>query len=124
MTGFAFGSQRPARGTVLRALRQDVRFPWVALTDDAAYAVMREDGAPDTAGGVLLVTPYEVPGGQDERMLSAWDAGRAVHREQRGYLGARLYQGEDAFRFVSVARWSSPLMYARALQRPPFAEAA
>ena len=32
--------------------------------------------------------------------------------------------GESDFRFVNLARWSSPLMFARATQRPEFREAA
>ena len=38
----------------------------------------------------------------------------------------RLHRASGAaeFRFVNVARWSSPLMFARALDRPAFRESA
>jgi hypothetical protein len=51
---------------------------------------------------------------------------RALLAARQGYLGARLYRsdGPTGFRFVAVVRWSSPLMYARALQQPEIADAA
>jgi heme-degrading monooxygenase HmoA len=117
-----------------RALRHDVdfRFVEVALVDSPGagrenlYEVVREDGTPEVEGGVVLIEPFEVPGGQDERFLAGWDRARDVLARQRGYIGARLYRniGPGDFRFVDVARWSSPLMYARALQRQDFREAA
>lgn len=117
-----------------RALRQDAafRFVDVALVDFPGaehanlYEVMREDGTPDVEGGVVLIEPFEVPGNQDERFLAGWDRARDVLERQRGYLGARLHRnlGPGGFRFVGIARWSSPLMYARALRRPDFQEVA
>lgn len=116
------------------ALRQDVdfRFVDVALVhspgagQENLYEVVREHGTPDVEGGVVLIEPFEVHDGQDERFLAGWDRARAVLARQRGHIGARLYRniGPGAFRFVESARWSSPLMYARALQRPDFREAA
>jgi heme-degrading monooxygenase HmoA len=129
---------------LLRALRDDVEFRFVAVGERASpaasaspaagaspaatalYEVAREDGTPDVSGGVVLVNPFEVPGGDDERFLTGWDAARAVLAEQQGYLGTRLHRSAEParFRFVNMARWSSPLMFARALQRPEFAAAA
>jgi heme-degrading monooxygenase HmoA len=68
-----------------------------------------------------------VPASSDERFLAGWRAARDVLATQRGYLGTRLYRGVEAtarFRFINVARWSSPLMHARALQHPEFERAA
>jgi heme oxygenase (mycobilin-producing) len=129
-----------------RALRPDVdfRFVDVARVDsgvsDAAvpgatlpyrahpglYEVVREDGTPDIEGGVVLINPFEVADEDDERFLAGWDRAREAIAQQRGYLGTRLHRSVAPadFRFVNVARWSSPLMFARALKRPDFQQAA
>jgi len=116
-------------GTLYRALRPDVEFRFVAVGaagGGAEYEVVREDGAPETAGGVTLINAFEVPGGEDEAFLAGWDGARATLAEQQGYLGTLLHRATGAaeFRFVNVARWSSPLMFARAVERPAFREAA
>jgi heme-degrading monooxygenase HmoA len=114
-------------GVLYRALREDVDFRFVALGGDGAeYEVIREDGTDQVEGGVTLINAFEVPDGEDDGFLAGWDAARATLAEQQGYLGTRLHHalGAAEFRFVNVARWSSPLMFARALDRPAFREAA
>jgi heme-degrading monooxygenase HmoA len=124
----AFLADWAGPGTLYRALRPDVEFRFVALgaAGGAEYEVVREDGAPETAGGVTLIDAFEVPDSEDEAFLAGWDGARATPAEQQGYLGTRLHRATGAaeFRFVDVARWSSPLMFARALERPAFREAA
>ncbi len=65
------------------------------------YELVREDGAVQESGGVVLVhewrEPPELPTGR------------------RGYIGSRLYRGAE--RYVEIAWWSSPLMVFRA-KRP------
>jgi heme-degrading monooxygenase HmoA len=85
-----------------------------------AAGVVRETGTPDVAGGVVLIEPFTVPAGDDEAFLAAWEQLREARAHQRGYLGSRLY-GQP--RFVDFTRWSSPLMYARALKLPSVQEA-
>jgi heme-degrading monooxygenase HmoA len=70
--------------------------------------------------------PFEVPPDADEQFLTGWDRARAVLARQQGYLGTRLHRSAAPadFRFVNIARWSSPLMFARALKRPEFQRAA
>jgi heme-degrading monooxygenase HmoA len=128
-----------AAATLHRALRADVDFRFVAVArvdsppaapDPAlpfaahpgVYEVVREDGRPDVAGGVVLINPFDVPPDADESFLAGWHGARAVLARQQGYLGARLHRslGPADFRFVDVARWSSPLMFSRALARPEF----
>ena len=69
-------------------------------------------GAPD---GVLLIAPFDVPAGEDDRFLAAWEAVRAAFSARQGHLSAQLQRSRDA-RFVAVVHWSSPLMYARAVR--------
>jgi heme oxygenase (mycobilin-producing) len=114
-------------GTVYRALRADVDFPFAEIADGPEYEAVREDGTPDREGGVVPINPFEVPPEADDAFLAGWDRARAMLAEQQGYLGTRLHRSTDAaarFRFVNVARWSSPLMVQRALQRPEFQSAA
>jgi heme oxygenase (mycobilin-producing) len=135
-----------------RALRRDVEFRFVdvALVESAdawrraigdaelpgatmpfkahsgLYEVVHEDGMPEDPGGVILINPFEVPAGDEERFLSRWQAARELLATERGYLGTRLHRSLAAasFRFVNIARWSSPLMFSRAVQRPEFQQAA
>ena len=106
---------RPA----LEAVISDPAYPGLATS---LYEVVREHGTPGVEGGVVLVDPITSPDGEDERLLEDWDRSRAVLGEQQGYLGTRLHRrvGSSGFRFVDIARWSSPLMFARALRRSEF----
>jgi hypothetical protein len=72
--------------------------------------------APDAAGGVLLIVPFEVPAGEDDRFRAAWEPAQERFSTHRGYLGAQVLAGPDT-RFVAVVHWSSPLMYARAVRQ-------
>jgi hypothetical protein len=72
-------------------------------------------GGPDDEGGVLLIVPFAVPEGEDERFLAAWERVAEVFAHRRGFLGAQLLPSPGA-RFVAVVHWSSPLMYARAVR--------
>jgi len=101
----AWAAEAPPGATLHRALRPDVPHRFASLAS----------GAPDDHGGVLLIVPFEVPVGEGERFLAAWESVPAVFATRRGYLGAQLLPSPDA-RFVAVVLWSSPLMYARAVR--------
>jgi heme-degrading monooxygenase HmoA len=90
------------------------------------YEVVREDGNIDSAEGVVLINPFEVPEGADERFVDGWERAREALAGQEGYLGTRLHRslGSADFRFVNVARWSAPAAFTRAVQRPEFQQAA
>ena len=90
------------------------------------YEVVHEDGLLEDPGGVILINPFEVPAGDEERFLAGWEGARDLLATQRGYLGTQLHRSLAAasFRFVNIARWSSPLMFSRAVQRPEFQQAA
>lgn len=123
-------------GTVHRALRPDVRLRWVTVTPEVVsldvtyirhegdYAVVHEDGDVDGPGGVTLIDAFAVQPADDGRFTAGWQAVRDLLAAQRGYLGTRLHHGDADFRFITIARWSSPLMYFRATQLPAFAELA
>jgi heme-degrading monooxygenase HmoA len=104
--------------TVYRALRDDVRFPFAAVAAGgagAAHVIAYEDGDPDGAGGVVLIEAFAVRPGDDERFRAAWHVARQALDAQRGHLGTRLHRAvaPTPFRYVAVARWSSPLAYAK-----------
>jgi hypothetical protein len=129
-------AREPFPRALHRALRADVdfRFVDVAQVDSpqvrsnalafpahaSLYEVVREHGTPDIEGGAVLIDPFEVQQEEDERFLAGWGRGQEVLARQRGYLGTRLHRSlaPADFRFVEIARWSSPLMFARALGEP------
>jgi heme-degrading monooxygenase HmoA len=125
-----------------RALRSDAKLRFVVVADSAPgweqavaelpfethaalYEAVHEDGAPVGSEGATLINAFEVPAEHDERFIAGWRSMRDLLSTQRGYLGTRLHRSvADAdYRFVNIARWSSPLMFARALELPAVAEA-
>jgi heme-degrading monooxygenase HmoA len=122
LTAIALLDAAPERpgGAVYRALRDDARFPLVVIGPGDGYEVVREEGDVDGTGGVAFINPFEVPPEADERFLAAWEAVGPVLARQHGFLGRRMHRatGDAPFRFVNLGRWSSPLMYARAVAQP------
>ena len=90
------------------------------------YEVVHADGTPDGTDGVILINAFEVPADDDERFVTGWHRARDLLANQPGYLGTRLHRslGPADFRFVNIARWSSPLAFAKAVEQPAFQEAA
>ena len=102
----AWAAEAPPGSTLHRALRSDARWRFAGLPA----------GAPDAAGGVLLIVPFDVPEGEEEdRFLAAWESVGDVFAARRGHLGTQLLRDPDA-RYVAVVHWSSPLMYARTVR--------
>ena len=109
---------------VWREAVADPAFPGAGLpfkSHAALYEVIHEDGKPEGHGGVVLVNPFEVPA-DDDIFVDGWTRAREALASQRGYLGTRLHRSVGAadFRFVNVARWSSPLAFAKAVEQPEF----
>ena len=72
---------------------------------------------------VVLINAFEVPDGQDEAFLQAWERTRAFLSTQEGYLSTRLHRSlspSAEFRFVNVARWESPQAFQAAISQPEF----
>ena len=141
------------RSTALhRALREDADFrfvnvaqvdspdAWRAAISDPAfpggqmpfkahpslYEVVHEDGTPDDGDGVILINPFEVPAEADDAFVEGWHRARELLAAQAGYLGTRLHRslGPADFRFVNIARWSTPSAFATGVERPEFQQLA
>jgi hypothetical protein len=107
-----------AGATLYRALRDDVPVRFVSIArDGGSYELVHEDGAVDERGGVTLITPLDITADAEPEFLRAWHEARDATARHRGYLGTRLYRSGS--RFITVARWSSPLMVARAFTALP-----
>jgi hypothetical protein len=116
-----------AGGRLLRALRDGAEHPYVlvdgpanhAAQHAATYETVREHGDPDPAagGGVILLDLFAVPPEHDEAFEDAWNSERLTGR---GFLGTRLLKAtsDTDLRYAELARWSSPLMIARAAGTP------
>ncbi|HZP30883.1 MAG TPA: antibiotic biosynthesis monooxygenase [Acidimicrobiia bacterium] len=129
--------ERPA-ATLHRALRRDVRFRFVSVagvadtvelpfdTHSGRYEIAHEDGTAMGTQGVTLINPFEVAPDDDEAFLAGWNRAREAVAGCPDYLGTRLHRAVGAadFRFVNVARWSSPLAFSKAIGRPEFEQTA
>ena len=112
-------------GRLLRALRPDAEHPYVLLGGDrrpgalhaATYEIVREHGDPEAEAGVVLLDFYAVPREADDEFVGAWEDDRLTGR---GFLGTQLLRATTStdLRFAELARWSSPLMIARAAGTP------
>jgi heme-degrading monooxygenase HmoA len=75
---------------------------------------------------VVLINAFEVPQGQDEAFLEAWERARQFLATQDGYVSTRLHRSLSPaadFRYVNVAVWQSPQAFQAAISRPGFREA-
>jgi heme oxygenase (mycobilin-producing) len=75
---------------------------------------------------VVLINAFEVPAGQDEAFLQAWERAREFLATQEGYVSTRLHRSLSPaadFRFVNVAVWQSPQAFQAAIAQPGFRNA-
>lgn len=76
---------------------------------------------------VILINAFEVPGGQAEQFIAAWEKTRDYLAAQPGYVDTALHQsvtpGAD-FQFVNIARWQTAEDFQRATQSAGFRESA
>ncbi len=66
---------------------------------------------------VTFVNCFEIPAGREDEFFARWQGVNAVMRTRSGYLEHQLYRSlapDARFRFVNVARWSSPAAVAAA----------
>jgi heme oxygenase (mycobilin-producing) len=75
---------------------------------------------------VVLINAFEVPEGQDEVFLQAWEQAREFLAGQDGYVSTRLHRSLSPaadFRFVNVAVWRSRQAFQAATAQPGFRNA-
>ena len=73
-----------------------------------------------------MINAFEVPEGDDEAFLEAWERARAFLSTQPGYLSTRLHRSLSPgaeFRFVNVALWQSPQAFQVSTSQPEFRNA-
>lgn len=71
------------------------------------------------AADVVLINAFEVPAGQRDAMVAAWDEARAFLAEQPGYIDTALHAAlspDARFQLVNIARWESADAFAAALR--------
>jgi heme-degrading monooxygenase HmoA len=76
---------------------------------------------------LVLINVFEVPAGEAEQFIAAWEKTRDYLSAQPGYIDTALHQAiaPDAdFQFVNVARWRTAEEFLAATQRPEFLDSA
>jgi heme-degrading monooxygenase HmoA len=79
------------------------------------------------AESLVLINAFEVPAGEAEQFIAAWEKTRDYLASQPGYIDTALHQAvvPDAdFQFVNVARWRTAEEFLAATQSPGFLESA
>ena len=79
------------------------------------------------ADPVTLINTFEVPGGEADQFVAAWEKTRDYLSFQPGYVDTALHQavspGAD-FLFVNIGHWRSAEDFMAATQSPGFRESA
>ena len=76
---------------------------------------------------VVLINFFEVGPVDDRQFIGGWERANEYLRRRPGYLSTRLHRSVRpgvAFRFVNIARWSSPESFLSAIGDPGFRAAA
>jgi heme oxygenase (mycobilin-producing) len=79
------------------------------------------------ADDVVLINAFEVPAGDAEEFIAAWEKTRDYLRTQPGYVDTALHRAvtpQAEFAFVNIARWRTAADFAAATQSPGFRESA
>ncbi|HZR51419.1 MAG TPA: antibiotic biosynthesis monooxygenase family protein [Streptosporangiaceae bacterium] len=75
---------------------------------------------------VVLISAFEVPAGEAEAFIAAWERTRDYLRTQPGYIDTALHQSlapDAEFQFVNVAHWRSAAEHSAAMRSPGLREA-
>jgi len=67
---------------------------------------------------VVLINVFEVPDGQEEQVVAAWEKARDFLSNQPGYVSTRLHQSLDPearFSLINVAKWENPEAFQAAI---------
>ena len=79
------------------------------------------------ADPVTLINAFEVPGGEADQFIAAWEKTRDYLSSQPGYIDTSLHQALSPgaeFQFVNVAHWRSAEDFMAATQSPGFGASA
>jgi heme oxygenase (mycobilin-producing) len=79
------------------------------------------------AEAVILINAFEVPAGDTENFVAAWEKTRDYLQTQPGYVDTALHQAatpDAEFQFVNIARWRTADDFMAATQSPGFRESA
>lgn len=67
---------------------------------------------------VTLINVFEVPEGQQDAAIEAWESARDFLQTQPGYIETALHGSLDPqarFSLINIARWESPAHFAQAI---------
>jgi heme oxygenase (mycobilin-producing) len=76
---------------------------------------------------VVLINSFEVPAGDAEEFIAAWEKTRDYLQTQPGYIDTALHQAvapDAEFQFVNVARWRTAEEFTAATRSAGMREAA
>ncbi|MDJ0718998.1 MAG: antibiotic biosynthesis monooxygenase family protein [Prochloraceae cyanobacterium] len=74
-------------------------------------------------GNIIVINPFEIPKGQEERALAMWDNFAKYFRRQPGFVSSKLHRAINPnarFHIVTVAEWASQDHFMAALKNPEF----
>src|SRR5262245_16766925 len=76
--------------------------------------------ATEADAGVTLINVFEVPAGQEDAAISAWEKARDFLVGEPGYISTALHRSIAAdarFQLVNVARWTTAGAFQKATAR-------
>lgn len=92
----------------------------VRKTPLAAAIALGIAAATPAAADVTLINVFEVPEGQRDIAVEAWEKARDFLSQEPGYISTALHEAiapDARFTLINVARWESSEAYAAATQR-------
>src|SRR6266849_5582082 len=90
---------------------------------DISYCSQEQKERTQAMQTAILINPFEVPAGEEEQFLKAWNEAAELLRHAPGFLSTRLHESLDPqakFRFVNVAQWESPQHFQAAMRTEAF----
>jgi DNA-binding LacI/PurR family transcriptional regulator/heme-degrading monooxygenase HmoA len=112
------------RGEKVLPLRQELPIELMARNSTARGPALCSVIVADEA---VLINAFEVPAGDAENFIAAWEKARDYLQTQPGYIDTVLHQAvtpEAEFAFVNIARWRTAADFAAATRSPGFRESA
>ena len=67
---------------------------------------------------VIVINPFEVPSGKEEKALELWDKFAEYFRAQPGYVSSKLHRAispDSRFHLVTLSEWESAEHFQTAL---------